>query len=90
MKIIKYTLLEDGTIPLYINDGGYFVKLNNNESPQDYNMLGLTNDESKIEEFNTKLELENYIKSFASDHTDLRGIVYLIQDEIDNFYAKRG
>ena len=56
MKIIKYTLLEDGTIPLYVNDGGYFIKLNNNQSPQDYDMLGITYDESKIEEFNTKLE----------------------------------
>ena len=90
MKIIKYTLLEDGTIPLYVNDGGYFIKLNNNQSPQDYDMLGITYDESKIEEFNTKLELENYVKSFASDYTDLFGRVYLIQDEIDYFYAKRG
>ena len=90
MKIIKYTLLEDGTIPLYVNDGGYFVKLNNNQSPQDYDILAITDDESKIEEFNTKLELENYVKSFASDYTDLFGRVYLIQDEIDYFYAKRG
>ena len=45
-KIIKYNLEANGTIPTYIDDGGYFPKANDNASPQDYDMIGATNNGS--------------------------------------------
>ena len=33
-KIIKYNLTEAGTIPTYIDDGGYYPKANGGTSPQ--------------------------------------------------------
>ena len=43
-KIIKYNLEANGTIPTYIDDGGYFPKANSNASPQDWDLIGATND----------------------------------------------
>ena len=45
-KIIKYNLTADGTIPTYIDDGGYFPKANSNASPQDWDLIGATVDGS--------------------------------------------
>ena len=40
--IVEYTLEANGTIPTYIADGGYFSKVNDNASPQDWDMVGHT------------------------------------------------
>ena len=45
-KIIKYNLESNGTIPTYIDDGGYYPKANGGSSPQDYDMIGATVDGS--------------------------------------------
>ena len=45
-KIIKYNLEADGTIPTYIADGGYYPKSNSNASPQDWDLIGATQDGS--------------------------------------------
>lgn len=44
MKMIKYTLNTDGTIPDYVVDGGYLAKANGNASPQDYDLIGVATD----------------------------------------------
>jgi len=44
MKMIKYTLNSDGTIPDYVVDGGYLAKSNGNASPQDYDLIGVATD----------------------------------------------
>ena len=41
-KIIKYNLTAQGTIPTYIDDGGYYPKANGGNSPQDWDMIGAT------------------------------------------------
>jgi len=43
-KIIKYNLEANGTIPTYIDDGGYYPKANENASPQDWDLIASTND----------------------------------------------
>ena len=43
-KIIKYNLEANGTIPTYIDDGGYYPKANENASPQDWDLIGATTD----------------------------------------------
>ena len=45
-KIIKYNLTSGGTIPSYIEDGGYYPKANSNASPQDWDLIGATVDGS--------------------------------------------
>ena len=44
MKMIKYTLNSDGTIPDYVVDGGYLAKSNGNASPQDHDLIGVATD----------------------------------------------
>ena len=89
MKVIRYTLLYNGKVPQSVTDGGYFVKSNGGESPQDYDIIGLTNGWTGLEEYKTKLDFENYIKSFLSDYTDpVTNEPRLIQEDIDKFWAK--
>ena len=44
MKMIKYVLTPEGTIPEYITDGGYFAWANGGTSPQDLDLVGIAND----------------------------------------------
>ena len=41
-KIIKFTLEANGTIPTYMNSGGFYPKANSNASPQDMDLIGAT------------------------------------------------
>ena len=89
MKVIRYTLLANGTIPSDVEDGGYFVKHNGGQSPQDYDMIGLSLDWTGIEEYTTKTSFENYIESFMNDYVHpFTGETVLIQDLIDYFWNK--
>ena len=90
MKIIRYILLADGTIPSNVVDGGYFLKYNGGQTPQDYDMIGLSLDWTGIEEYTTKTSFENYIKTFGFyDYVDeISGETILVQDLIDDFWNK--
>jgi hypothetical protein len=69
--------------------GVYFIKLNGGQSPQDYDMIGLSLGWTGLEEYTTKLDFENYIKSFMTDYTDeIRNETVLIQDLIDQFWNR--
>ena len=81
MKVIRYTLLANGTIPSDVVDGGYFIKQNGGQSPQDYDMIGLSLNWTG---------LENYVKSFVSDYVDqFTDETILVQDLIDDFWARQ-
>jgi|TARA_R110000824_G_scaffold1374_3_gene6995 hypothetical protein len=89
MKIIRYTLLSSGKTPVNVIDGGYFIKSNGGQSPQDYDMVGLSLTWTGLEEYTTKISFENYIKSFISDSVnELTNETILVQDLIDNFWNK--
>ena len=60
MKIIKYTLNVDGTIPDYVIDGGYLAVFNNGISPQNLDLVGLATNEAPQSEFTSELELLSY------------------------------
>jgi hypothetical protein len=64
MNLIKYTLTKDGKTPNFIIEGGYFPIKNNNQSPEDYTFIGLS--QKTENKFNTYEELLNYLKT----HTD--------------------
>ena len=72
-KIIKYNLEANGTIPTYIDDGGYYPKANSNSSPQDWDMIGATkngNTETGIGELANKAAVESYLDSYTGDWTE--------------------
>ena len=72
-KIIKYNLTADGTIPTYIEDGGYFPKANSNTSPQDWDMIGATVDgssETGLGELANAAAIKTYLDTYTSEWTD--------------------
>ena len=72
-KIIKYNLTAGGTIPTYIDDGGYYPKANSNASPQDWDMIGATvNDSSEtgLGELANKAAVKSYLDTYTGDWTE--------------------
>ena len=69
-KIIKYNLEANGTIPTYIDDGGYYPNSNDNASPQDWDMIGVTvegSDETALGEFTNEAAVKSYLDSYTGD-----------------------
>ena len=72
-KIIKFTLEANGTIPTYMNSGGFYPKANSNASPQDWDMIGATkNDASEtgLGELANKAAVESYLDTYTGDWTE--------------------
>ena len=72
-KIIKYNLTAGGTIPTYIDDGGYHPKANSNASPQDNDMIGATVDgssETGLGELANAAAIKSYLDTYTSEWTD--------------------
>ena len=72
-KIIKFTLEADGTIPTYMNSGGFYPKANENASPQDWDMIGATKDgasETGLGELANKAAVKSYLDSYTGDWTE--------------------
>jgi len=69
-KIIKYNLTAGGTIPTYIDDGGYYPKANSNNSPQGWDLIGATVDgssETGLGELANKAAVKSYLDTYTSD-----------------------
>ena len=72
-KIIKYNLTAGGTIPTYIDDGGYYPKANSNNSPQDWDLIGATTNgssETALGELANTAAIKSYLDSYTSDWTE--------------------
>ena len=72
-KIIKYNLESNGTIPTYIEDGGYYPKANGGNSPQDWDLIGATTDgssETGLGELANKAAVKSYLDSYTGDWTE--------------------
>ena len=72
-KIIKYNLTAGGTIPNYIEDGGYYPKANGGPSPQDWDMIGATldsSDETGLGELANEAAVKSYLDTYTSDWTE--------------------
>jgi hypothetical protein len=68
-KIIKYNLTAQGTIPGYIDDGGYYPKANDTASPQDWDLIGATtdgSDETGLGELANKAAIKSYLDTYTS------------------------
>ena len=71
-KIIKYNLTTGGTIPTYIEDGGYFPKANSNASPQDWDLIGATVDgssETGLGALANAAAIKDYLDTYTSEWT---------------------
>ena len=69
-KIIKYNLESNGTIPTYIDDGGYYPKANGGASPQDWDMIGATKDgssETGLGELANEAAVKSYLDTYTGD-----------------------
>ena len=72
-KIIKYNLTSGGTIPSYIEDGGYYPKANGGSSPQDWDLIGATVDgssETGLGELANAAAIKSYLDTYTSEWTD--------------------
>ena len=72
-KIIKYTLEANGTVPTYIDDGGYYPKANENASPRDWDLIGAGHDggsETGIGELASEAAVKSYLDSYTGDWTE--------------------
>ena len=82
-KIIKYNLEANGTIPTYIDDGGYYPKANGGNSPQDWDLIGAGHDGGSatgIGELVSKAAIKSYLDSYTGDWTE---------DDPDDYSQKR-
>ena len=69
-KIIKYNLTGGGTIPTYIDDGGYYPKANGGASPQDWDLIGATTNgssETGLGELANEAAVKSYLDTYTSD-----------------------
>jgi len=69
-KIIKYNLTGSGTIPTYIDDGGYYPKANGGASPQDWDLIGATtngSNETGLGELANEAAVKSYLDTYTSD-----------------------
>ena len=71
MKLIKYTLNADGTIPSYVTDGGYLSVANNGTSPQDWDLVGVANDDAPQTGFANEAALLAYAQEKNFEFKDL-------------------
>jgi hypothetical protein len=75
MKLIKYTLTPEGTVPNYVVDGGYFPVKNNNPTPQNYTIVGAATDVATEESFADEAALLVYLQdnnfTFKNPHTEV-------------------
>lgn len=67
MKLIKYILNADGSVPNYVVDGGYYAYENGNPSPQDLTLLGVALDTAQENAFNTQQEVVDYFVSIGGN-----------------------
>lgn len=66
-KIITYTLEADGTVPVYILDGGYFPTPSGDASPQDWLLVGAAVDSAPGEGFADAAAIEGYLVSIGGE-----------------------
>lgn len=66
-KIITYTLEADGTVPVYILDGGYFPTPNDNPSPQDWTLVGVSTDAAPGQGFFDAAAIEAHLVSIGGE-----------------------
>jgi hypothetical protein len=74
MKVIKYVLNANGTVPSYVVDGGYLAVASGGSSPQDLLLVGKAMDFAQEPSFADEAEFTAYLKSVVAEGAvDLEG-----------------
>jgi len=69
MKVTTYTLNADGTIPDFVDNGGYFPDSRVGDSPQDWTLVGVCTDDAPGAAM-TEAELVTHVEGFMPVFTD--------------------
>ena len=94
-KIISYKLNEDGTIPDFVDDGGYLAK-DANDTPNMV-VLGVSKDgadlSGAVSEFATQASAVTYVETYLSDSTITDPITgeeraFVVADAVADLFAK--
>ena len=70
MKVTTYILNADGTVPDFVDDGGYFPDNRDGDSPQDWTLVGVCIDDAPGNAM-TEAELVTYVEGFMPVFTDI-------------------
>jgi len=91
MKLIKYTLTPEGTIPEYVVDGGYLAVSNGGASPQDWDLVGVANDDAPQVGFANKAALIAYIESKGFEFKNpITEEIITVSTFVDTIWEKLG
>jgi len=94
-KVISYKLNEDGTIPDYVEDGGYLPKDPNNTP--NMVVMGISKEGADISgaeaEFANEASAVTYVETYLSDSTTIDPItgeerVFVVADAVADLFAK--
>jgi len=94
-KVISYKLNTDGTIPDYVEDGGYLAK-DANDTPNMV-VLGISKDGADVSgaeaEFADEASAVTYVETYLSDSTTIDPItneerVFVVADAVADLFAK--
>jgi hypothetical protein len=91
MKLIKYTLNTNGTIPDYVTDGGYFAVPNGGVSPKDWDLVGVANDDAPQTGFANEAALLAYAqeKNLSFKHPVTEEVIPL-ETVVSSIWSKLG
>jgi hypothetical protein len=94
-KIISYKLNPDGTIPDFVEDGGYLVKDSHDTSTM--TILGVSKDNADLSaaesEFADEASALAYVSTYLSDSTRVDPFTgdvttFVVADAVSNLFAK--
>ncbi len=94
-KIISYKINTDGTVPEYVEDGGYLAK-EPNDTPNMV-VLGVSKDGADLSgivaEFANEASAVTYVETYLSDSTTIdpntgEERVFVIADAVSDLFAK--
>jgi hypothetical protein len=91
MKVVIYTLNENGEIPEYVLDGGYFPNPNGGAFPQDVDMVGIANDDAPGTELSSKADVLSYCATFMDETVeDMDGRILNTADIVSSWCDEKG
>lgn len=93
-KVISYKLNLDGTIPDYVEDGGYLPKNPNNTT--EMVLIGISKDgvdiSGALSEFATESDAVAWVNTYLSDYTYIdhlgNEIQFIVADAVSDIFAK--
>jgi len=89
VKLIKYTLTAEGTIPEYVKDGGYLPVENSMAWPQNLDLVGIALDSASQAGFDTKAALTAYIQNNGIEFkNEMTNEVTPVSTVVDSLWAK--